>query len=210
MRGQRGLFDVDERLQRLTDLGDQLLAFAKVVDFELFRPDLSKALAYSDGAQGGRPPFDPLMMFKILVIQAANNLSDERTEFLINDRLSFMRFLRLGLSDRVPDARTIWLFREKLTKAEAIKPLFARFEAALRDAGYIAMGGQIVDASLIAAPKQRNTEDEKKTIKEGRIPEDWKAKPAKLAHKDRDARWTVKFSKARPKPDGTLRRPHRR
>ena len=204
MRGQRGFFDVDERLQRLADLGDQLLAFAKVVDFELFRPDLSKALAYSDGAQGGRPPFDPVMMFKILVIQAANNLSDERTEFLINDRLSFMRFLRLGLSDRVPDARTIWLFREKLTKAEAIKPLFARFEAALRDAGYIAMGGQIVDASLIAAPKQRNTEDEKKTIKEGRIPEDWKAKPAKLAHKDRDARWTVRFSKARPKPDGTL------
>ena len=110
MRGQARFFDVDERLKRLSDLGDQLLAFAKVVDFELFRPDLSKALAYSDGAQGGRPPFDPVMMFKILVIQAANNLSDERTEFLINDRLSFMRFLRLGLSDRVPDARTIWLF----------------------------------------------------------------------------------------------------
>jgi IS5 family transposase len=72
------------------------------------------------------------MMFKILVIQAANNLSDERTEFLINDRLSFMRFLGLSLSDCVPDARTIWLFREKLTKAEAIKPVFARFDAALR------------------------------------------------------------------------------
>jgi IS5 family transposase len=204
MRGQPGFFDVDERLQRLTDLGDQLLAFAKVVDFETFRPELTKALAYSDGAQGGRPPFDPVTMFKVLVIQAANNLSDERTEFLINDRLSFMRFLGLGLSDRVPDARTIWLFREKLTKAEAIKPLFARFDAALRAAGYIAMGGQIVDASLISAPKQRNTEAEKAAIKEGRIPEDWKAKPAKLAHKDRDARWTVKFSKAKPKPDGTM------
>lgn len=204
MRGQPGFFDVDERLQRLTDLGDQLLAFAKVVDFEMFRPELTKALAYSDGAQGGRPPFDPVMMFKVLVIQAANNLSDERTEFLINDRLSFMRFLGLGLTDRVPDARTIWLFREKLTKAEAIKPLFARFDAALRAAGYIAMGGQIVDASLISAPKQRNSEDEKKAIKEGRIPEDWKSKPAKLAHKDRDAKWTVKFSKAKPKPDGSL------
>ena len=116
MRGQPGFFDVDERLQRLTDLGDQLLAFAKVVDFQAFRPELMKALTYSDGAQGGRPPFDPVMMFKILVIQAANNLSDERAEFLINDRLSFMRFLGLGLSDRVPDARTIWLFREKLTR----------------------------------------------------------------------------------------------
>ena len=78
-----------------------------------FRPELTRALAYSDGLQGGRPPFDPVLMFKILVIQTANNLSDERTEFLINDRLSFMRFLGLGLSDRVPDARTIWLFREK-------------------------------------------------------------------------------------------------
>jgi transposase, IS5 family len=203
MRGRAGFFDVDERLKRLSDLGDQLLAFAAAVDFEIFRPELTRALAYSDGLQGGRPPFDPALMFKILVIQAANNLSDERTEFLINDRLSFMRFLGLGLSDRVPDARTIWLFREKLTRAGAIKPLFERFDAALREAGLIAMGGQIVDASLVAAPKQRNTEDEKQAIKEGRIPEDWKAKPAKLRHKDRDARWMVKFSKAKERADGT-------
>ncbi len=203
MRGEPGFFDVDERLRRLSDLGDQLLAFARVVDFEMFRAELSKALAYSDGAQGGRPPFDPVMMFKILVIQAANTLSDERAEFLINDRLSFMRFLDLGLSDRVPDARTIWLFREKLMRAGAVKPLFERFEAALRAAGYIATGGQIIDASLIAAPKQRNTEAEKAAIKEGRIPEDWKARPAKLVHKDRDARWTVKFSKARERVDGS-------
>ena len=114
MRGQSGFFDVDDRLKRLSDLGDQLEAYGAAVDFEIFRADLMAALAYSDGTQGGRPPFDPVMMFKILVIQAANNLSDERAEFLINDRLSFMRFLGLGLSDRVPDARTIWLFREKL------------------------------------------------------------------------------------------------
>jgi IS5 family transposase len=142
-------------------------------------------------------------MFKVLVIQAANDLSDERAEFLINDRLSFMRFLGLSLADRVPDARTIWLFREKLTKADAIKPLFDRFDTALRQAGYIAMGGQIVDASLIAAPKQRNTDDEKAAIKQGRIPDRWKAKPAKLRQKDRDARWTVKFSKAKQRVDGT-------
>ena len=203
MRGQPGFFDVDQRLKRLSDLGDQLLVFAAAVDFEIFRPELNRALAYSDGSQGGRPPFDPVMMFKVLLIQAANNLSDERTEFLINDRLSFMRFLGLSLADRVPDARTIWLFREKLTKAGAIRWLFERFGAALREAGFIAMGGQIVDASLVAAPKQRNTEDEKTAIKEGRIPEDWKAKPAKLRHKDRDARWTVKFSKAKPREDGT-------
>ena len=118
------------------------------------------------------------MMFKILIIQATNNLSDERAEFLINDRLSFMRILGLRLEDRVPNARTIWLFREKLTTARTIKGLFERFDAMLRQAGYIAMSGQIVDASLVATPRQRNTDDEKKAIKEGRIPEDWKDKLA--------------------------------
>jgi transposase len=203
MRGQAGFFDVDDRLKRLSDLGDQLEGFRSAVDFEMFRGDLDQALSYADGTQGGRPPFDPVMMFKILVIQATNNLSDERTEYLINDRLSFMRFLGLGLSDRVPDARTIWLFREKLTRAGAIGALFERFEAMLRQSGYIAMSGQIVDASLIAAPRQHNTHEEKKAIKEGRIPDEWKDKPAKLRHKDRDARWTVKFSKAKPRDDGT-------
>src|SRR5580704_17917892 len=93
MRRQAGFFDVDERLKRLSDLGDPLEAFEAAVDFEAFRPELNAALAYSNETQGGRPPFDPVMMCKILVIQTTNNLSDERAEFLINDRLSFMRFL---------------------------------------------------------------------------------------------------------------------
>jgi IS5 family transposase len=173
-------------------------------DFKMFRPELNAAFAYSDGAQSGGPPFDPEMMFKIVVIQTTNSLSDERAEFLINDHLSFMRFLGLALSDRVPDARTIWLFREKLAKAGAIGPLFERFDAALRQSGYIAMSGQIVDASLIAAPRQRNSNDEKKAIKEGRIPDEWKDKPGKLRQKDRDARWTVKFTKVKPREDGSM------
>jgi IS5 family transposase len=115
-----------------------------------------------------------------------------------------MRFLGLGLSERVPDARTIWLFREKLTRAGAIQTLFDRFDAMLRAAGYIAMSGQIVDASLIAAPRQRNTNEEKQAIKDGHVPEDWQQNPAKLRHKDRDARWTVKFTKAKPREDGTM------
>ena len=204
MRKQPGFFDIDERLTRLSDLGDQLEGFRAAVDFELFRSDLDQALAYSDGVQGGRPPFDPVMMFKILVIQATNNLSDERAEYLINDRLSFMRFLGLGLSDRVPDARTIWLFREKLTRAGAIGSLFERFDATLRQSGYIAMSGQIIDASLIAAPRQHNTDEEKKAIKEGRVPDQWQDKPGKLRQKDRDARWTVKFTKAKPRADGSM------
>ena len=203
MRGQPGFFDVDERLKHLSGLGDHLEACAAAVDFEMFRADLVAALAYSDGAPGGRPPFDPVMMFKILVIAAMDNLSDERAEFLINDRMSFMRFLGLALADRVPDARTIWLFREKLTKAGAIEALFERFDAALRASGYIAMSGQIVDATLVAVPRQRNTDAEKKAIKEGLIPQNWKDKPAKLRQKDRDARWTVKFTKAKPKEDSS-------
>ncbi len=198
-----GLFDFDDRLQRLSDLGDQLEAFGEAVDFEMFRADLIAALDYSDGRRGGRPPFDPVIMFKVLMIQSANNLSDERAEFLINDRLSFRRFLGLDLADRVPDARTIWLFREKLTRAEAIEGQFSRVDAALRARGYIAMSGQIVDASLVSAPKQRNTTEERQALKEGRVPEDWKAKPAKLRHKDRDARWKVKFTKAKERADGS-------
>ena len=122
-----------------------------------------------------------------------------------------MRFLGLSLGDRVPDARTIWLFRERLTRATlegkpAIEALFARFDASLRAAGYIAMSGQIVDATLVAAPRQRNTDEEKAEIKAGRIPAEWQARPAKLRHKDRDARWTVKFTKARPDAEGVVPR----
>ncbi len=209
MAGQLGFFDVDERLRRLSDLGDQLEAYGRVVDFEIFRPELEAALSYSDAAKGGRPPYDAVMMFKVLLIQAHNNVSDERTEFLINDRLSFMRFLGLSLGDRVPDATTIWLFREKLTKAGAIEALFARFDQTVRAAGYIPMSGQTLgscpraDASLVAAPRQRTTEAEKADIKAGRIPQEWQDRPAKLRQKDRDARWTVKVSKAKPKEDGT-------
>ncbi|TNF04470.1 MAG: IS5 family transposase, partial [Sphingomonadales bacterium] len=202
--GSAGFFDVDERLARLRDLGDQLEAFSLAVDFEQFRANLEKALAYTDGAKGGRPPIDPVLMFKILVIQTINTLSDERTEYLINDRLSFMRFLGLGLSDRVADAKTIWLFRERLTKAGTIEMLFSRFDTMLGEAGYIPMSGQIIDASLVAAPRQRNTNAEKADIKAGRIPDHWRNKPAKLSHKDRDARWTLKFTKAKPRDDGTV------
>ena len=100
MRGQPGFFGIDDRLKRLSDLGDQLETFRSAVDFELFRPELNAALSYTDRTEGGRPRFDPVLMFKILVIQAINNLSDERAEFLINDRLSFMRFRGLGLVGR--------------------------------------------------------------------------------------------------------------
>jgi len=210
MRGQPGFFDIEERLRELSAKGDDLERLNAIVDFEIFRTDLAQAVRRSDGSRGGRPPFDHVFMFKVLVLQTAHGLSDERTEFLIKDRLSFMRFLGLGLGDRVPDANTIWTFREALTRAQigdkpAIQGLFAAYETALTKAGFLAMGGQIIDATIVAAPKQRNTDGEKADLKAGRIPPEWADRPAKLRQKDRDARWTVKYSKAKPSDDGSPR-----
>jgi len=123
MRGQPGFFDVDERLKDLSAKGDALERLSRMVDFELFRDDLACAVPRSDGSKGGRPPFDLVFMFKVLILQARHSLSDERTEFLIKDRLSFMRFLGLGLSDPVPDANTIWTFREALTRVNERRSL---------------------------------------------------------------------------------------
>ena len=114
-----------------------------------------------------------------------------------------MRFLGLGLGDAVPDANTIWIFRETLTKAGAIQRLFELFDREFRGAGYLAMSGQLVDATIVAAAKQRNTKAEKQAIKDGRVPEDWQDRPAKLRQKDRDARWTVKTTQAKPRDGDT-------
>src|SRR5215469_7838735 len=208
MRGQAGFFDVEERLKELSAKGDELERLNAVVDFELFRGDLERAVPRSERLKGGRPAFDHVLMFRVLILQTSHSLSDERTEYLIRDRLSFMRFLGLDLADTVPDANTIWTFREALTRARlhgkpAIEVLFARFEGALSAARFLAKGGQIIDATIVAAPKQRNTDGEKRDIKEGRIPAEWTNKPAKLRQKDRDARWTVKYTK--PSAEGAPR-----
>ena len=119
------------------------------------------------------------------------------------DRLSSMRFLELKLNDRVPAAKTIWLFRERLIRAGAMKALFAVFEVALQDRGYKPVGGQIVDVSLIAASRQRITKEEKDRAKAGEAAKNiWPDDPAKAAQKDTDARWMVKYSKARKTKEG--------
>ncbi len=169
-KGTPGFFDVDERLAELSAKGDDLERVKALVDFEMFRAALEAAVPRADRSKGGRPPFDHVFMFKVLILQAMHSLSDERCEYLIKDRLSFMCFLGLGLADAVPDANTIRTFREALKKANAADVLFEQFDAALREAGFLAMSGQIVDATIVAAPKQRNTNGEKQAIKEGRIP----------------------------------------
>ncbi|ODR91219.1 transposase [Sinorhizobium alkalisoli] len=176
MRGQPGFWDLDERYQRLSAVGDPLEKLNAIIPWAVFEKPLAKALKRSDGSKGGRPAFPSVLMFKILVLQALYNLSDNQAEFVIQDRLSFMRFLGLSLSEKVPDAKTIWLFRENLVRAGAIDNLFARFDKHLSRSGYLAKGGQIVDATIIQAPKQHNSQDEKEAIKAGEIPEAWKDK----------------------------------
>ena len=200
MADQRGFFDLDERYASLSQAGDPLERLLTVIDFEIFRPELDAALRRSDGSNGGRPPMDAVLMFKVLVIQALYGLSDAQAELQILDRRSFGRFLGLGDGDRVPDETTIWRFREALIQAKAVEKLFARFDAHLKAAGYLAMGGQIVDASIVAAPRQRMTDEEEEIIKGGEIPPDWQARPRTLAQKDRDARWTLKRGRKKTRP----------
>ena len=197
MLGEPGFWNLGERYQRLSAVGDPLEKLNGIIPWSVFEKPLAKALKRSDGSKGGRPPFPAVLMFKVMVLQALYNLSDDPAEFVIQDRLSFIRFLDLSLSQKVPDAKTIWLFRESLVRVGAIDNLFARFDKHLSKSGYLAKGGQIVYATIVQAPRQHNRQDEKAAIKAGEIPEDWKDKPAKLAQKDRDARWTVKYSKAK-------------
>ena len=200
---QAGLFGLSEHLKRLSAHGDPLEELGRIIDFEAFRPVLVAALAYGDGAKGGRPPYDPVAMLKVLVLAAQNNVADARMEYLIRDRLSWLRFLGFDLGAATPDANTIRLFREKLTEGGALEMLFADFDRQLKERGYLAMGGQIVDATLVAAPKQRNTAHEKDAIKQGKTASEiWPDEPARAAQKDTDARWTVKFAKAKPSPGG--------
>jgi transposase, IS5 family len=187
-----GMFDLEFRMQELSQGGDPLLKLNATIDWNIFRPTLATIRDKERKSNAGRPPLDALMMFKVLVLQSLYNLSDDATEYQIRDRLSFMRFLGLTLGDRVPDAKTIWLFREQLTAAELIETLFARFDALLNEKGFTARKGQIIDASITAVPRQRNTHEENAAIKEGKTPEAWENQPAKLRQKDVDARWTQK------------------
>jgi len=198
MAGQPRFFDAEERLKALSAASDPLQRLAAVVDFELFRAELELALARSGRAKGGRPPYDAVTMFKVLVLQTLYTLSDDATEYQLKDRLSFMRFCGLSLHEPVPDAKTIWLFREQLTRAGALQRLFERFDAALRERGYLAMGGQIVDATVIEARRPRLNHDEKETIRGGGVPEGWT--PSRTRQIDRDGRWTLKRGRRRPGP----------
>jgi len=197
--GQMGFFDVSERYAGLDAKADPLVKLEATVPWDAFRPRLEpvwRRRPEERKSKAGRKPWDAVVMFKAIVLCELYNLSDEQFEYQLRDRLSFMRFLGLGLEDPVPDATTLWQYREQLAQAGVVDELFDAFDAHLKAQGWLAMGGQMIDASIVAVPKQRNSRDENAAIKAGDTPEGWSDKPAKSRQKDTDARWTKKHGQS--------------
>lgn len=188
---QLNIFAEETQLARLTQLGDSLEKL-KVVDFEKFRPMLNKAFKKERKSTAGRPPFDYVMMFKVLVLQRLFNLSDEQTEYQITDRMSFMRFLGLTMGEKAPDAKTIWNYKNTLSETKVIEEVFLKFNEELEEQGLITHKGTMIDATFVEAPRQRNTREENKQIQEGEVPQEWEGNAHKIAQKDTEASWTKK------------------
>jgi len=191
---QPGFFDIETRTAKLTEMGDPLVELNALIDWEAFRPDLLRVHEKERKSQAGAKPKDVVLMFKILVLQQLHNLSDDRIEYQIRDRLSFMRFLGLQLEHKVPDANTVWLFREKMKELSLEKVLFDRFHEQLARRGFVARAGQMIDATFVEVPRQRNNREENARIKAGTPPEDWSEN--KQRQKDVDARWVKKNNEA--------------
>lgn len=178
-----GFFDEDLRLTKLSRMGDPLERLSKGIDFELFRSALIDNLHVEPKNKGGRRPYDYVLMFKVMILQRYYNISDDQVEYQICDRLSFMRFLGLTLADDVPDSKTIWLFRERLTDLGLVEILFGTFLKKLEDLNLVIHEGKIIDASFVEIPRQRNTREENKQIKQGEIPQGWIDKPTSFRKK---------------------------
>ena len=175
---QLSFFDEAKRYEKITKLGDPLEKLDSVMDWEMFRAPLTKVCQKEDYTRGGRPPIDVIIKFKASVLRRIYNLSFDQIEYQINDRLSFMRFLGLGM----------------IAQAGLMEELFCMFDKKLESEGIITHKGTIIDATFVDAPRQRNSRDDNKKIKNGEIPEEWE-KPEnsyKLAQKDTDARWAKK------------------
>lgn len=191
---QPGFFDLTKRMHKIDANGDPLTKINQVVDWEIFRPAIEQARQKPRKSAAGPKGYDVILLFKILVLQSLYNLSDDATEYQILDRHSFCRFLGLHIGSRVPDATTIWRFREDLVSASVLDELFGRFEVHLQECGFTALKGQIVDASIVKVPVQRNSRDENNQIKQGETPVDWSEN--KRRRKDVNARWTKKNGKS--------------
>jgi len=193
MGKQINLLGADIQLERISKLGDPLEKINATINWEVFRETIRRRVRKEDYSKGGRPPLDEILMFKITLLQDWNNLSDDNSEYMINDRLSFQRFLDMELGEKSPDSKTIWLFKEQLGK-EGLRELFDLFNRMLEEIGIVKREGSLVDASFVDVPRQRNTREQNKTIKSGKVPEEWQTPENvnKLEQKDTDARWIKK------------------
>ena len=192
-QGKKSLFDEQFTLERLSEIGNPLEAISKVIDFEMFRTTLEDNLLNTNKkSNAGAKPFDLVLMFKIIILQRYYGLGDKQVEYQILDRTSFKNFLGLETGDKVPDEKTVWLFRENLTNSGAIEELFYQFVNYLELKGLIFNEGKLIDASFTVAPRQRNTREENQKIKDGEGGDLWNDQSNKKKHKDIDARWTKK------------------
>lgn len=187
------LFAGAEREAKRQQLSDPLELLSRHIDFVAIAAVIDGHLRLGTGAKGGRPAWPTELMIRLLLLQQLYNLSDEALEYQVLDRRSFQRFLGLEHSGKVPDAKTIWVWRERL-KNDLIGDISAAVSGQLQRAGFIARGGQIIDASIVSAPIQRNTREENARIKRGEAVQDWS--DAKRRQKDVQARWTLKHGKA--------------
>ncbi|NLM67833.1 MAG: IS5 family transposase [Enterococcus sp.] len=191
--GKKGLFDEQFTIERLSAIGNPLEKISTVINFEIFRNTLeTKLLNTEKKSNAGAKPYDVVMMFKIMILQRYYGLGDKQVEFQINDRLSFKKFLGLESGDKVPDEKTVWAFRENLTKSGVVELLFSQFNEFLEAKNLIFNEGKLIDASFTVAPRQRNTREENEKIKKGEGNDLWNDQPNKKKHKDIDARWTKK------------------
>lgn len=193
---KESLFAAEEREAKLDKMGDILQIMEQHVDFAALAASIDQAAPRPASDKGGRPPFPTNLMVRVLILQQLHGLSDEQMEYQLLDRLSFQRFVGLRHSSQIPDRTTIWTFRERLIAANAHETLFDAVERQLHRHGYIARCGQLVDASIVPAPKQQLKKEEKALINqpEPAMPSDWS--PAKRRQKDIDATWTKKHGKA--------------
>jgi IS5 family transposase len=188
-------FVFENRLEKINKLGDRHAKLCQSIDWKLFTNLLEKNIPRAqEKPQGGRPPYLHDCMFKILVLQTLYGLSDDEMEFMLNDRISFQKFIGRLHEEQMPDSKTIWVYRESLKEHKLIKPLFRLFRKELQKKYLTYKRGSIIDATFIDVPRQRNNRDENAEIKEGKIPSEWEREENqnKLRQKDTDARWTKK------------------
>lgn len=189
------LFVQEQRQAKLGSYVAKLATMDELIDFAAIAAAVDAACPRADRARGGRPPYATEVMVRLVFLQSLYNLSDEECEHQVLDRMSFQRFCRVDGLLHIPDARTLWSFKQRLvTGGLGGRAIFDTVSLQLQQHGYIPRSGQIVDASIIKAPITQANAREREALNRGEAPQGWSEK--RLQHTDRDARWTKKHGKS--------------